>query len=218
MDAKFWHERWERGEIGFHQPEYHPALLRYWPSLGLPRIARVFVPLCGRSLDMVWLAGQGHPVLGVELSAIAVEAFFDHSTWTVAPRKRGPFASYAMPPYEILQGDFFDLTPDLTGGIDAFYDRAALVALPPDMRQRYATRMSDLMASGDPGLLITLEYDQALMSGPPFSVPRDEVHALLDAHFEVELLSREDVLVSNARFVEKGLHSLHESVFRLVRR
>jgi len=218
MDAKFWHERWERGEIGFHQPEYHPALLRHWPSLGLPRIARVFVPLCGRSLDMVWLAGQGHPVLGVELSPIAVEAFFDHSTWTVAPRKRGPFASYAMPPYEILQGDFFDLTPDLTGGIDAFYDRAALVALPADMRRRYAAHMAELMASGDPGLLVTLEYDQAKMSGPPFSVPVDEVHELFDPAFEVELLSREDVLAGNPRFSDKGLESLHEAVFRLVRR
>jgi thiopurine S-methyltransferase len=218
MDAKFWHERWERGEIGFHQPDYHPALLRYWPSLRLPRISRVFVPLCGRSLDMIWLAGQGHPILGVELSPVAVEGFFDHSTWTVAPRKRGPFASYAMGPYEILQGDFFDLTPELTGGIDAFYDRAALVALPPDMRGRYAARMAELLAPGDTGLLLTLEYDQALMSGPPFSVPAGEVHELFDGHFDVELLSREDTLAASPRFAEKGLKSLHESAFRLARR
>jgi thiopurine S-methyltransferase len=218
MDAQFWQERWERGEIGFHQPDYHPALLRYWPSLGLPRISRVFVPLCGRSLDMIWLAGQGHPVLGVELSAIAVEGFFDHSTWTVAPRKRGPFGSYAMGPYEILQGDFFDLTPELAGGIDAFYDRAALVALPPDMRRRYAARMAELLAPGNPGLLLTLEYDQDRMSGPPFSVPVDEVHELFDPSFEVELLSREDVLPASPRFGEKGLKTLHESAFRLTRR
>jgi len=218
MDAQFWHERWERGEIGFHQPDYHPSLLRYWPSLGLPRISRVFVPLCGRSLDMVWLAGQGHPVLGVELSPIACEAFFDHSTWTVAPRKRGPFASYAMGPYEILQGDFFELTPELTGGIDAFYDRAALVALPPEMRPRYAARMAELTLPGNPGLLLTLEYDQAQMPGPPFSVPEDEVRALLGADFEVEHLSRADTLAASPRFAERGLSGLHESAYRLTRR
>jgi len=218
VEAQFWHERWERGEIGFHQPDTHPDLLRFWPSLGLPRISRVFVPLCGRSLDMVWLAGQGHPVLGVELSPIAVEGFFDRSSWTVLPKPRGPFQAYALGPYEVLQGDFFDLTRDLAGGIDAFYDRAALVALPQDMRRRYAARMAELLEPGTPGLLLAMDYDQSQMAGPPFSVPAEEVHALFDRDFEVELLQREDTLAASPKFAQRGVTALHESAFRLTRR
>jgi thiopurine S-methyltransferase len=218
MDANFWHERWQQGQIGFHQPEFHPSLPRFWPGLGVAPGSTVFVPLCGRSLDMVWLSRQRHPVLGVELSPIAAAGFFAHEATEPVISARDAFTVYSAQGYEILQGDFFDLTPGTTGPLHACYDRAALVALPPPMRRRYAGHLGGLLAPGACGLLITLEYAQEKMHGPPFSVPVDEVHALFDGGFEVELLEREDVLAANPRFAERGLDHLHEAVFRLERR
>ncbi|MBS1201298.1 MAG: thiopurine S-methyltransferase [Proteobacteria bacterium] len=218
MQADFWLERWRQRQIGWHQPDFHPALEKYWPTLGIDPSARVFVPLCGRSLDMIWLARRGHPVLGVELSPIAASEFFGHEALSASPSVAGRFIRHAAGPYEILQGDFFDLTPAMAGAIGAWYDRAALIALPPDLRVRYADRIAGMLAPGTCGLLITAEYAQEKMAGPPFAVMADEVHALFDAGFEVELLERQDVTAGNPRFVERGLDRLHEAVFRLVRR
>jgi thiopurine S-methyltransferase len=222
MEASFWHERWQQGQIGFHQPDFHPALPRHWPGLDVRPGNRVLVPLCGRSLDMVWLAQRSHPVLGVELSPIAAAGFFEHEALPPLRDSHGPFDLYASAHYEILQGDFFDITPELAGPIHAWYDRAALVALPPPMRRRYALHLGELLAPGTRGLLITVEYPQEKMSGPPFSVPVDEVHTLFDGDFEVELLERGNVLAANPRFAARGLDqpgdALYEAVFRLERR
>lgn len=216
MQAAFWLERWRDGQIGWHQPEFHPALEKYWPALGAG--TRVLVPLCGRSLDMVWLAQRGHAVLGVELSPIAAAGFFGHESLAPERSSTGSFTLHAAGPYEILEGDFFDLTPDDAGRIDAWYDRAALIALPPDLRPRYAGRISALLAPGTPGLLITAEYAQEKMAGPPFAVAAEEVHALFDPHFEVGRLEARDVIAGNARFAERGLDRFVEAVYRLVRR
>jgi len=218
MDANFWHERWQQGQIGFHQPDVHPSLPRYWPALDLRPGSRVLVPLCGRSLDMVWFAGRFHPVLGVELSPIAAAGFFAHESLTPLRDTHGPFELYAGGRYEILQGDFFDLAREEVGAIHGCYDRAALIALPPPMRQRYAAHLGKLLVPGTRGLLVTLEYPQDKMDGPPFCVPVDEVHALFERDFKVELLERRDVLAANARFAERGLDYLYEGVFRLDRR
>ncbi len=218
MQADFWLERWRQGQIGWHQPEFHPALLKYWPGLGVDPSQRVFVPLCGRSLDMIWLARRGHPVLGVELSPIAAAEFFGHESLSASQSPAGRFVRHAAGRYEILQGDFFDLSPANAGVIGAWYDRAALIALPPDLRARYAESMAALLVPGTRGLLITAEYPQERMSGPPFAVMEDEVRALFDPRFEVELLERQDVIGDNPRFIERGLESLHEAVYRLTRR
>lgn len=218
MQADFWLERWREGQIGWHQPDVHPALERDWPGLGVDPAARVFVPLCGRSLDMTWLARRGHGVLGVELSPIATAGFFEHERLVAGRSKAGPMIRHAAGPYEILQGDFFDLTREMAGSIGGWYDRAALVALPPELRIRYAGRMAELLPPGTGGLLISAEYAQEKMAGPPFAVLADEVHALFDPQFEVELLERRDVIASSPRFAERGLDSFHETVFRLARR
>jgi thiopurine S-methyltransferase len=218
MEAGFWHERWQQGQIGFHQPDYHPALPRYWPGMGIDPGVRVFVPLCGRSLDMVWLAQHGHPVLGVELSPIAARGFFEHEAMPPQVSQKGRFSAYVAAGYEILQGDFFDLDRGAVGAIEAWYDRAALVALPLPMRRRYVEQLAGLLEPGARGLLVTLEYPQAKMAGPPFSVSTDEVHELFDRDFAVDLLERQDALACNPRFVERGLDCLHEAVFGLSRR
>lgn len=218
MDPAFWHERWEQGQIGFHQPDHHPALLATWPTLGLADRARVFVPLCGRSLDMVWLAARGHDVVGIELSPIAVEGFFAHERLEPRRDRVGPLERWRAGRYELLCGDFFDLGQGLLGDVAGWYDRAALVALPPDLRRRYVERLAGLLPAGARGLLVTVDYDQARMDGPPFSVPPLEVEGLHAEAFDVEPVSRHDCLPENPRFRERGLDALFESSFRLTRR
>ena len=142
MDPEFWQKRWRERQVGFHQSAPHPFLERWWPSLGVPPGARVYVPLCGKSLDMVWLAVRGYSVVGSELSAIAVEEFFGEQRHTdVKAETRGPFEVHRTGAYELLQGDALQLTPELLGPVQAAYDRAALVALPPEMRGRLRRKL-----------------------------------------------------------------------------
>ena len=218
MKPAFWHERWRQGQIGFHQPDFHPALARHWPALAVPARSHVLVPLCGRSLDMAWLARQGHHVVGVELSPIAIAAFFEHESLSATVSSQAALSRHAAGAYELLEGDFFDAGPSVTGDISGWYDRAALVALPPDMRRRYARHVAGLLSAGTPGLLITHDYAQDRMEGPPFSVSVEEVHELFSPGFTVTQLERRDVLPENERFRERGLDRFMETVFRLGRR
>jgi thiopurine S-methyltransferase len=217
MDAGFWHERWKTSQTGFHQLEINTYLTRYWPELGLASGSRVLVPLCGKSLDMLWLREQGHSVIGVEVSDIAVGAFF---------RENGINPEITEKPYgsrcehagiELVCGDFFSLTPDDIGEIDAFYDRASLIALTSAQRPDYAVQLARLLQKDTPGLLITLDYNQLEMNGPPFAVPEDEVHRLFDESCSVEHLLRHDALAENLKFREKGLTRLNEHAYRLTR-
>lgn len=215
MTPEFWHARWQAGEIGFHKPEVHLFLAKYWPELGLHGDERVFVPLCGKSLDMLWLAAQGHRVVGVEVSPRAVADFFDENHLSPQRQSVGPFERWASGDLEILQGDFFQLTPELLGPVGAVYDRASLVALPPELRTGYAATFRQWLAPDLPTLLITLDYDQTQMDGPPFAVSADEVRALYGDHCEVTLLQDLDILAEEPRFRAKGLDRLHEMVWRL---
>lgn len=218
MDKEFWLTRWERAEIGFHQDTVNAHLARHWSRLAAAPGSTVFVPLCGKSLDMVWLRSQGHPVVGVELSPLAVEAFFDEQGVSPSTSHGGHFQQCEADGIRILCGDFFDMSrADLDGAVTV-YDRASLVALPPDMRQRYAQHMLDLLPAGARILLVAFEYDQAQMGGPPFAVAPDEVHALYGAGAKVELLERTDVLTENAHFKARGLTALHENIFMLTRK
>lgn len=187
MKHEFWLERWEQNQIGFHQAEINRYLTGHWAELGLPRGAAVFVPLCGKSLDMLWLREQGHSVLGIELSRKAVEAFFSENELRPTVSEDARFASYAGQGLRILAGDYFALTQADLGGVCAVYDRAALIALPQTMREEYARHMATLLPSGAHILLVTMEYPPGTLEGPPFSVTDDEVHALYGADFSVEL-------------------------------
>lgn len=218
MDKEFWLERWERAEIGFHQGAVNPHLARHWNRLGAAPGSTVFVPLCGKSLDMVWLRKNGHRVVGVELSPLAVEAFFAEQGVSPSTSHSAHFQQCEADGIRILCGDFFDMTQaDLDGAVTVF-DRASLVALPPDMRQRYARHMLDILPAGARTLLVAFEYDQSAMGGPPFAVTPEEVHALYGARADVELLERADVLEENAHFKARGLDRLHENIFLLTRK
>lgn len=217
MNPEFWHERWQRGEIGWHLDQVNAHLAEHWPRLGLPPGGQVLVPLCGKSRDLLWLAAQGHRVLGVELSPLAVAGFFAEQGLTPEGHRDGPFACYQVDEIRLLCGDFFALGPEQVGAVTAFYDRGALIALPPELRDPYADHLTALTRPGSRGLLITLEYVQAEMAGPPFSVPEDQVKTLFGGAFRIERLVHLDVLAENPGLAARGLSRLQEGVYRLDR-
>ena len=217
MEPDFWHDRWREGRIGFHRDTPLPLLVRHWPALSLPSGSRVLVPLCGKSLDMVWLAEQGHRVLGIELSTLAVEQFFEERA--LAPRVFAGEAGthYVSGPWELVVGDAFALPPALAADCAGIYDRGAMIALPPDMRATYAQTTWRRLPPGCRGLMVTLEYPQAEKAGPPFSIAEAEVRARLAPHWEVALLERRDILADEPGFRAEGVTALATAAYRLDR-
>ncbi|KJK19466.1 thiopurine S-methyltransferase [Pseudomonas sp. 2(2015)] len=216
MQAEFWHKRWADNQIGFHQRQVNGDLQQYWPSLGLAPGSKVLVPLCGKSLDLAWLAGQGHQVLGIELSQRAVEDFFNEQRLTPEVGQRGAFKTYRSGNLQLWCGDFFALSAEDIADCTALYDRAAVIALPPALRQRYAALLSGYLASGCRGLLITMDYDQALLPGPPFAVVDAQVRQLF-ADWQPHELEARDILAESPKFVQAGVPMLFERVYRLQR-
>jgi thiopurine S-methyltransferase len=215
MKNDYWPDRWKHGEIGFHQNEINPYLCQYWRELHLAPGSEVFVPLCGKSRDMLWLREQKHFVLGVELSAIAVQAFFEENRLLPHHMISGKFDRHDANFISILCGNFFDLSKNDLAKVSAVYDRASLVALPPEIRKRYVSHLLSILPPATKILLITFDYPQAEMSGPPFAVSPDEVAALYQEHAEVRLLTELNVLAQNQRYQESGLSQLYESIFLL---
>jgi thiopurine S-methyltransferase len=172
-----WIGRWRDGRIGFHEGRPNALLERHAERLAGCR--RVLVPLCGKAEDMTWLAARGHQIVGVELAEAAVQAFFaEHQLSPSITGVGGPHIAYEAGPITILVGDFFALTPELLGPIDALYDRGALIALPPELRPSYGALLRTLLPTGAPALVITCEYDQTAMTGPPFAVFEPELRTL----------------------------------------
>ncbi|MGB4946951.1 MAG: thiopurine S-methyltransferase [Candidatus Competibacter denitrificans] len=218
MKLDFWHQRWERAEIGFHQQEINAHLQQLWNRLELPPGQRIFVPLCGKSRDLLWLAGEGYPVTGVEISPIATEAFFRENGLQPHRRWEGAFEIWQQDELKILLGDFFALESGHLAEVAGVYDRAALIALPPPMRERYTRHLDAILPAHTRSLLVTLEYDQAMLAGPPFAVSELEVRALYEPMHEVELLGTRDALAEESRWRERGLTWLLEKAYRLTAR
>lgn len=215
MNRDFWQARWDEGRIGFHQDEVNPYLQRYWPALNVPPGATVFVPLCGKSRDMLWLRDQGYAVIGVEIVPQAVEAFFDENNVVATCRQHGSFTLWESEGIKIYQGDFFEITANDLAAVGAVYDRASLIALPPAMRQSYAAHLRAILPDNMSVLLVTMDYPQAEMDGPPFAVTEQEVAALHQEYFKIEQVCSEDILAANPRFQEQGLSRLTERVYAL---
>ncbi len=218
MEENFWQERWALNEIGFHQKDINEALQTFWPRLAVAKGATVFVPLCGKSRDMVWLRDQGHRVIGVELSALAVEAFFSENGWSPEVRREDPFTVYAAEGIQIYCGNFFALSASLLQEVTAVFDRASLIALPPAMRRDYAAHLVNILPAGCDMLLVTLAYPPEQKEGPPFSVDALEVTALFGGGYQVQHLRDQDILAREPRFRDAGMTRLEEQVFRLRRR
>lgn len=177
MQPDFWHDRWARQQIGFHEPAANPLLVKHFGTLALQPGARVFLPLCGKSLDIDWLLVQGYRVAASELSAIAVKALFARLGLAPTVETAGPLQCWRAGQLEVWVGDHFQVDPRQLGHVDAVYDRAALIAMPATMRPDYAAQLVRL-AGDAPQLLVTLEYDQSCIDGPPFSVPEGELRRL----------------------------------------
>ena len=200
MERSFWEERWREGRIGFHEGVANKFLSRHAPRLA----GRVLVPLCGKTEDLAFLASRGHDVVGVELVEDAVRAFFTEHAATPVVTPRGGLVEYRAGSITIFAGDVFATTRELVGDIDAVYDRAALIALPPELRPRYVDHLRTLVATGTPGLLITLEYDQARMAGPPFSVVDAEVRA----HYTDSVVLLDEAPAETPRLRELGVEAI----------
>ena len=177
MQADFWHERWSHNQIGFHESTANPLLVAHFATLGLSPGARIFVPLCGKTLDIDWLLSLGFRVAGSELSPLAVAQLFERLGGESTSTRAGELTQRSTGGLDVFVGDFFGLSRAQLGLVDAVYDRAALIALPLDMRRRYTEHLSAL-TNGAPQLLIALEYEQQGRDGPPFSVDAAEVQAL----------------------------------------
>lgn len=208
MNSKFWQQRWQEGRIGFHKSDVNPELIKHFSTLALPIGSRVLVPLCGKSVDMVWLAHAGYDVVGIELVESAVQAFFIEQNITptiteftsaadgsTLKRYQGQLAGQTI---SLWVADIFVLSPTAIGGIAAVYDRAALIALPADVRPDYSKQIYKL-SNNAPQLLITLNYDQSKKDGPPFSISLEQLKQYYDANYEIiELESQSSTLNSAA--------------------
>lgn len=199
-----WRKRWQEGRIGFHQTKTHPALIRHWQALNIAPHAKVLVPLCGKSLDMRWLAEWGHSVLGVELAPEAVAQFLAQRSVGVSRYRQAGFEIARQGSIELWCGDFFHLGIRQAFELEAFFDRAALIALPPATRQRYAFHLAQLLPPGAAGLLVSVTHEKG-DEGPPYSVAEEEVRNLFSPNFEPTLLECGE---ADARGVSEQVWSL----------
>ncbi len=192
MDPTFWHQRWEKNEIAFHESNANPLLVKHFSALSLAKGRRVFVPLCGKSLDISWLLSSGYRVVGAELSQIAIEQLFMELGVQPETSPVGQMEQWSTHNLDIYVGDLFSLSRNILGPVDAIYDRAALVALPETMRNRYAAHMMEITGKA-PQLIICYDYDQSVIEGPPFSVSNDEVKRHYGANYQLTLIASTDV-------------------------
>jgi len=192
MDASFWHQRWEKNEIAFHQSKANPLLVEYFHRLSLTKCSRIFVPLCGKTLDISWLLSNGYRVAGAELSKIAVEQLFMDLGVQPTISAVGEVDQWSTKDIDIFVGDIFALSRKILGPVDAVYDRAALVAFPEEMRNRYTAHLTEITDKA-PQLLICYDYDHRLMEGPPFSVSIEEVKRYYTVNYDVTLIASTDV-------------------------
>jgi len=217
MDHEFWLQRWREGRTGFHNERVLPLLQKHWPALGLPRRSRVFVPLAGKSLDMAWLAAQGYRVLGVELSQLAITQFFAEHGLEPEVHESRLGVHHVAGDIELVCGDAFALDAAALADCTGAYDRAALIALPPELRARYVGELYACLPAGCRGLLVTLEYPQHEKDGPPFSVEETEVRERYAPSWHVDLLERRDILEAQPGFAAEGVTALSTAVYRLLK-
>ncbi len=216
MDKDYWRNKWATDDTRFHRTSAHPALTKYSQFTAGQRI---FVPFCGKSLDLIWLMKQGCQIVASELSEVACDGFFQENAIQVSTRKEGAFVLYEAAGIKIWCGDHFALTPDVFDGVSGWYDRAALVALPEPMREKYFTHFFKVLPSFRRELfemlLVSIEYEQERTQGPPFNVSESEIRSKLESTFDVHLLDRyqDETFASHPRFTEVPAG---EAIYRIV--
>lgn len=192
MDKNFWLQKWEKNEIAFHENTANPTLVKYFSTLNLNKGDRICVPLCGKTLDIAWFLSKDYRVVGAELSKTAIEQLFSNLGAKPKITIEGDHQHYSAENIDIFVGDIFQLSKEKMGTVNAIYDRAALVALPHDMRRRYSHHLREITNTA-PQLLITYDYDQTKMEGPPFSVSPLEVQDHYKKHYTLTHLSTTNI-------------------------
>jgi len=209
-----WLERWAEGRTGFHEGRVNGWLRKYGGSLPP---GRVLAPLCGKTLDLPWLVDQGFEVVGVELASRAVEDFHAEQGLSPSVADEGAFRVWRTAGLTVYQGDWFELDPKLVGSFDGVWDRAAMIALPAKERGDYVEHLLRFLRQGAHALLVTLDYEQERMDGPPYAVSEAEVQVSYGSNCTIRKLESCDALDGNPRFVESGLERVQEEVFLLER-
>lgn len=217
MDLEYWRHRWVEGWTGFHRAEVNPNLQAHWHRLAPRHGDRVLVPLCGKSVDIPWLAGQGVEPVGVEASELAVEALFADQNVDPVRERRGPLDIWRGGGMSVYVGDYFDLTPAELGRVAAAWDRAALIALPSNARPPYAAHQARLLSAGARLLMVTMAYADDGVEGPPYSVAPDEVSRVYGEWFAIDLLDRDGEVAAPGPVSEQGVDVIEESVWLLTR-
>lgn len=215
MDHAFWHERWQQNQIGFHNKAVNSHLQSFWPILQTAQNRKVFVPLSGKTKDILWLLELGCDVVAVELSPLAVQALFAENNLQPEIFQTECFTVNQIDGLRVYCGDFFQLTINELDVCNVVWDRASLVALPVNMREAYADHMQHLLNPGSQILLVAFNYHQTEMQGPPFSVNQQEVQVLYGSWCDVQLLCTEDILDREPHFRDRGLTSMQEQVYLL---
>lgn len=220
MFKDFWDKRWSENQIGFHEGRPNEFLVRFAERLRPKESSRLLVPLCGKSVDLRWLAEQNFRVLGIEFVAQAAEAFFEEQGLSshVVRGADGGLPCLEAGGIRIAIGDFFAWDPARSAPVDVAYDRAALVAVRPQDRVRYVDHLLGALPVAGRLLLVTFAYDAQAMSGPPFSVDADDVRSLFAERCEIECLADEDILDREPRFRQRGLERLREQAWLVERR
>jgi len=217
-EHNYWLKRWQENNTAFNQDSVNPLLVKYFNDFALQPKSNVLVPLCGKSIDMLWLSQQAHQVIGVELSEIACETFFKTHDLDFEKTELDHHARYQGENITLLAGDFFQLTKTMLEPIDLIYDRAALIALPEKTRQQYAEKLIALSEGYTKILLISIDYDQSEMAGPPFSNPLDTIQKLYGQQFDVKLLERQPKFPVSSHLQEKGLKRADDLAIKLERK
>jgi thiopurine S-methyltransferase len=215
---EFWLNRWHDQKIGFHQTVVEHDLQEFWPRCAPPAGATVLVPLCGKSLDLLWLRARGHRVLGAELSSIAVEQFCLENAVPARRRQQGMRQEFTSDGLSIICDNLFRMSTEEVGHIAAVYDRAALISFNPDMRKQYVHHLTRLTHTGTRTLLLGIEFNQKETAGPPFSLSPQDVEALYASHHDIVPLSRRDILAQDARMRDRGVTRLNQTTYLLIRR
>ena len=219
QEQQQWWVRWQEGRIGFHLPEVNPLLIRHVHSLATDTHPNerscILVPLCGKSKDLIWLQSHFHKVIGVELVPQAVEAFFEENQITPTYSLRDSFATYLHNNLVLLQGDIFQMSSKYLEDhpIQAIFDRASLIALPDKLRKNYVALLRSLGSSNTKLLLVTLAYEEGMISGPPHSIPENKIFELFAFATNIELLEKQDILPESPNFQKAGLRWAYEAVY-----
>lgn len=213
MDKDFWLQKWQNDDTGFHQNKVMPLLQKYWSKLEVLAPAKILVPLAGKTLDTLWFSQQDYEVYAIELSSLAIEQFFDEHKLNPIITKNGQFTTYKSGNIIYICGDIFALEADFFHMFQACYDRAALIALPDDMRRQYVQHVYGNLPTNCKTMLLTIDYKQSEMQGPPFAISNDAVNKLFADSHSIVTLDHRDILKGEPKFKERGLSSMFTNVY-----